>query len=52
MLRKVRKISECCQDSVIFRPAPHDMKQNRIILMQIQIACKQKNKLYTSFIMK
>jgi len=41
MLRKVRKISECCQDFVIFRPAPHDMKQKRKILMQILIARKQ-----------
>jgi len=35
-----------CQDFVLFRPAPHDMKQKRKILMQIQIARKQKNKLH------
>jgi len=47
MLRKVRKKSdECCQDFVLFRPTPHDMKQQRKILMQSQIARKQKNKLH------
>jgi len=38
MLRKERKISEYCQDFVLFRPASHYLKQKRKILMHIQIA--------------
>jgi len=38
MLRKVRKISKCRQDFVLFGPSPHDMKEKRKISMQIQIA--------------